>query len=166
MIPVILALALAAQAPDSARQSRFERALNGATAALDRLRGAVAGFRTDLPSASPNLVLHRAARVHSACRDVGVALNAVDSLLAGGVYVSRARREQNELERGGVELRRVLARCEREWSVPTPGTISAADSLREWGPYRTAQLDGALQRYLVALRRFMKQAGLRKPAVS
>jgi hypothetical protein len=95
-----------------------------------------------------------------------VALNAVDSLLAGGVYVSRARREQNELERGGVELRRVLARCEREWSVPTPGAISAADSLRAWGPYRTSQMDRELQPYLLLARRFMKKAGLRKPGES
>ena len=166
MIPVIFALAVAAQGPDSVRQLQYERGLNGATDALDRLRGVTAGFRTDLPSASPELVLQRAERVHSSCRDVSVALNGVDSVLAEGVYASHAQREQNELKRGGVELRRVLARCEREWNVPTPRTITAADSLRAWGPYRTAQLDVALQRYLALVRGFMKKAGLRKPAVS
>lgn len=162
----MLALALAAQAPDSARQLQYERVLNRATDALDRVRGATAGFRTDLPSASPDLVLQRAQRVHSTCRDVGVALSGVDSLVAQGAYVSHAQREQTKLKGGGVELRRVLARCEREWSVPTPRTITAAESLREWGPYRTAQLDAALQRYLALVRGFMKRAGLRKPAVS
>lgn len=163
---MILALAVAAQAPDSARQQRYEQVLNGATDALDRMRGATAGFRTDLPSASPDLVLQRAERVRTTCREAGAALNRVDSLLAEGVYSSHARREQDELKRGGVALRGVLARCERDWSVPTPRPVTVADSLRAWGPYRTTRLDASLRRYLAVVRGFMKKAGLRKPAVS
>lgn len=166
MIPVLFALAVAAQAPDSARQQRYEQLLNGATDALDRVRGATAGFRTDLPSASSDLVLERAERVRVTCREAGVAVRGVDSLLAEGVYVSHARREQADLEGSGRELRRVLARCERDWSVPTPRPTTAADSLRAWGPYRTSQLDAALRRYLTVVRGFMKRAALRKPAVS
>lgn len=162
----MLALAVAAQASDSAHRVRYERVLNNATDALDRLRGVTAGFRTDLPRASPDLVVERAERVRASCGEVGTALDGVDSLLAEGVYVSHARREQSALKDGGAELRRVVARCEREWSVPTPRTMAAADSLRAWGPYRTAQLDAALRRYLAVVRGFMKKAGLRKPAVS
>lgn len=162
----MFALAVAAQASDSAHRVRYERVLNNATDALDRLRGVTAGFRTDLPSASPDLVVERAERVRASCREVGTALDGVDSLLAEGVYVSHARREQSALKDGGAELGRVVARCEREWSVPTPRTMAVADSLRAWGPYRTAQLDAALRRYLAVVRGFMKKAGLRKPAVS
>ncbi len=166
MISVIPALAVAAQAPDSARQVRYEVVLNSATAALDQLRGVTAGFRTDLPSASPDLVLRRAERVRITCQDVDGVLVKLESLLAEGVYARHAQREQVELRKGGSELRRVLARCEREWRVPTPPTVAVADSLRAWGPYRTAQLDAALQRYLATVRGFMKKASLRKPAVS
>lgn len=166
MISVILALAVAAQAPDSVRQVRYEAALNGATAALDQLRGVTAGFRTDLPSASPDLVLTRAERVRLTCQDADAVLVKVESLLAEGVYARHAQREQLELRNGGTELRRVLARCEREWRVPKPPTLAVADSLRAWGPYRTAQLDAALRRYLATVRGFMKKASLRRPAVT
>ena len=166
MIPVLFALVVAAQAPDSARQLRYEQVLNGATDALDRVRGAAAGFRADLPSASSDLVLQRAERVRVSCRGAGGAVGAVDSLLAEVIYVSRARREQDELRKGGVELRRVLTRCERDWTAPSPQLVMAADTLRAWGPYRTSQLETALRRYLASLRAFMKKAALRKPAVS
>ena len=166
MISFFLALAVAAQTADSVRQTHYEQVLNNATDALDRLRGAAAGFRTDLPTASPNLVLGRAERVGGTCRDAGAAVAGVDSLLGEGLYVSRAQREQNELKNGGAALRRELAECERQWRVPSPPTYAAADSLRAWGPYRTAQLDASLRRYVAVLRRFMKRAGLRKPAVS
>jgi len=166
MISFVLALAVAAQTSDSVRHARYERVLNNVTEALDRLRGATAGFRTDLPMASANLVLQRAERVRTGCRDAGAAVRAVDTLLAEGVYVDRAQRQQNALASGDAELRRVLTQCERQWRVPTPPTYVAADSLRAWGPYRTSQLDAALRRYLVVVRVFMQRAAIKKPAVS
>ena len=89
-----------------------------------------------------------------------------DSLMAQGIYVGHAQRQQSELMSGGAELRRVLTQCERQWRTPIPPTYAAADSLRAWGPYRTAQLDAALRRYLAVVRGFMKKASLKKPAVS
>ncbi len=167
MISVILALAIAAQTSDSARQARYERVLNHATDALDRLRGATAGFRADLPSASTDLVLQRAARVRGSCSDAAAAVSAVDSLLAQGPYRSNAQRQQTELRSGGAELRRALTRCEREWNARQHRTADvAADSLRAWGPYRTSRLDVASGRYVAVMREFMKQAGLKKPAAS
>jgi len=163
---LLFALAVAAQAPDGARQARYEGVFNQATDSLDRVRGAAAGFRTDLPSASPELVLQRAARVHDSCRSADAALLQVESLLADGLYTPRVAREQAQLRSGTVELRRVLGRCRREWAVPQLPTRADADTLRAWGPYRTAQLDGALRRYLGTLRGFMKKAELKKPAAS
>lgn len=166
MIMVLFTVVVAAQAPDSARQARYEHVLKQATESLDGVRGASAGFRTDLPSASSQLVLERAERVHAGCRGAGTALLTVDTLLAAGVYSRAAMSEQAQLRRATAELRRVLERCQRDWTVSPIPTAAAVDSLRAWGPYRTAQLDGALQRYLHALRGFMKKAKLRKPAVS
>jgi hypothetical protein len=166
MILLLFTLAVGAQAPDSVRQARFERVLKQASDSLDGVRGAAAVFRTDLPSASSELVLSRAARVHTGCRGADAALLQVDTLLAGGVYSRRAMSEQAQLQNATAELRRVLGRCQREWAVPQFPSTATADSLRAWGPYRTAQLDSALRRYLYSLRGFMKKAMLRKPAVS
>jgi 50S ribosomal subunit-associated GTPase HflX len=111
-------------------------------------------------------VFARAERVHTGCRGADGALLQVDTLLAEGVYSRRAASEQARLQTATAELRRVLSRCQREWTVPRVPTVATADSLRAWGPYRTAQLDSALRRYLSSLRGFMKKAALRKPAVS
>ncbi len=166
MIMMLFTVVVAAQAPDSVRQARYEHVLKQATESLDGVRGASAGFRTDLTSASSQLVLARAERVHAGCRGADVALLHVDTLLAEGVYSRRAASEQAQLRRATAELRRVLERCQREWTVSQIPTAAAVDSLRAWGPYRTARLDGALQRYVSSLRGFMKKAALRKPAVS
>jgi hypothetical protein len=167
VISIILALAIAAQTPDSARQARYERTLNNATDALDRLRGAAADFRADLPSASTDLILQRAERVRGSCRDAGAAVIAVDSLLAEGPYDRNALRQQAELRSGGTAVRRALTRCERDWNARQHRTATvAADSLRAWGPHRTSQLEVASSRYLAVVRGFMKKAGLKKPATS
>lgn len=163
---LVLALAVALQTPDSARAERWQRVLNATTDSLDRVRGAAAAFRVDLRSASHDLVLVRAAQVRTSCGGADAPLQSVAQLLAEGIYEPRARSAQERLRSGTVELRRVLGRCEREWQAPPRPTASDADSLRAWGPYRTAQLDAALRRYLGLVRSFMKAASLKKPAVS
>jgi hypothetical protein len=168
MTTVLLALALLAQSPtpDTVRQARYERTLSGVSDSLDVLRGAIAAFPIDLTRVSPELVLARATRVRQSCHGAAVALEQVSTLLGAGVYTPHAKVEQRRLQSGTAELRRTLARCEREWAVPDPPTRAIADSLRAWGPYRGARLDEALRSYLGLLRTFMKQAALKKPAVS
>jgi len=166
MITLAFALAVALQAPDSARAARWERALNQTTDSLDRIRGATAGFRVDLGNASPDLVLVRAAQVSSTCGSAVPPLQSMEALLGSEVYSSRARREQTRLRSGTAELRQVLTRCVREWRAPPRPVARDADSLRAWGPYRSAQLEKSLRRYLELVRSFMKQAALKKPAVS
>ena len=85
MIALMLTLAVAVQAPDSARAARWERAINQTTDSLDRMRGATAGFRADLTSASPDLVLVRAATVRAACQGAGAPLAELDGLLGAEV---------------------------------------------------------------------------------
>ena len=159
MIPLLFALAV--QVPDSARQARFTHVLHQANDSLDRVRGAAEGFRRDLSIASSALVFQRAARVHASCRGADTALVEVESLLAGGVYRRTAQREQARLQASSTELRHALARCQREWVVPSGPTVAKADSLRAWGPYRTAQLDAALRRYTGSAQEFMQRAGLK-----
>jgi len=168
MMTVLLALTLVAQAPppDSVRQARYERTLSGVSDSLDIVRGAIAGFPIDLARVSPDLVLARASRVRQSCHGAALALDQVSTLLAAGVYVPHAKVEQGRLQSGTTDLRRTLARCEREWAAPDPPTRTSADSLRAWGPYRGARLDGALRSYLGLLRAFMKQAALKKPAAN
>jgi hypothetical protein len=168
MTTVLLALALVAQAPppDSVRQARYERTLSSVSDSLDVVRGAIATFPIDLARVSPDLVLSRAARVRQSCHGAALALEQASTLLAAGVYVAHAKVEQGRLQSGTTDLRRTLGRCEREWAAPDPPTRASADSLRAWGPYRGAQLDASLRSYLGLLRAFMKQAALKKPAVS
>jgi hypothetical protein len=168
MTTVLLALALVAQAPppDTVRQARYERTLSGVSDSLDVVRGAIAAFPIDLARVSPDLVLARASRVRQSCHAATLALGQVSTLLAAGVYVPHAKVEQGRLQSGTTDLRRTLARCEREWDAPDPPTRASADSLRAWGPYRGARLDEALRSYLGLLRAFMKQAALKKPAAS
>jgi hypothetical protein len=168
MTTVLLALALVVQAPppDTVRQARYERTLSTVSDSLDVVRGAVAAFPIDLTRVSPDLVLARAARVRQSCHGASLALEQVSTLLAGGVYVPHAKVEQGRLQSGTADLRRTLARCEREWAAPDPPTRASADSLRAWGPYRGARLDAALRSYLGLLRAFMKQAALKEPAAS
>ena len=163
MTPLLFALALAAQTSDSVRQSRYERVLNSANDSLGRLRGVIAVFRTDLPSASRELVLVRAERVRVMCHGADAAVIEVQSLLSEGLYSRRAEREQSQLQKGSIEMRRVFARCAREWETPDPPVAAAADSLQAWGPYRTAQLEAAVRRFAEQLRHFMNKTGLKTP---
>jgi hypothetical protein len=167
MITLVLALAVAIQAPDSARAARWERVLNQTTDSLNRIRGATAGFRVDLGSASPDLILLRAARVRATCGAAAAPLKAVEDLLDGEVYSPHAQLQQTQLRSGSVDLRRALERCGREWRAPDHPRASDADSLRAWGLYRGAQLDAALGRYMVLVHSFMKRAELvkRRPAL-
>lgn len=166
MMTFVLALAVTLQAPDSARARHWERALNETTDSLDRVRGAAAAFRVDLGNASHDLVLVRAAQVRATCKAADASLQVLERLLTDEVYDRNARGAQERLRNGTTELRRAMSRCQREWQTGPRPTASSADSLRAWGPYRTAQLDAALRRYLGLMRSFMKQASLKKPAVS
>jgi len=168
MMIVLVALALGAQAPapDTARQARYERALNGVADSLDVVRGALTAFPIDLERTSTDLVLARATRVRLSCRGATLAVDQVSTVLAEGVYAPHAKAEQLRLLNGSAELKRTLAQCDHDWAVPRNPTDAEADTLRAWGPYRSSRLDDALRGYLGLVREFMKQAALKKPAVS
>lgn len=163
MVSLLLALGIAVQLPDSARQARFERVLREVTDSLDALRGAAAGFRADLSRTSAVLVLERAARVRNGCRAADAALARQQSLLSEGIYRAAAEQEQARLAGEVARLRQALVRCQREWAVGDHAGPAEADSLRAWGPYRTAQLDSAVRRFVLSMYAFMKKAEL-KPA--
>jgi len=166
MIPLLLAFGVVLQLPDSARQARYERMLREVTDSLSALRGAAAGFRTDLSRTSSALILERATRVQNGCRGADVAVSRQQSLLAEGVYVANAKSAQARLAMEAARLRQALSRCEREWAVREAPSTADADSLAAWGPYRLSQLDDALRRFNASLRSFVRAAELKEPTAS
>jgi hypothetical protein len=166
MIPLLLAFGVVLQLPDSARQARYERMLREVTDSLSALRGAAAAFRTDLSRTSSALILERATRVRNGCRGADAAVSRQQLLLAEGVYAAKANGAQAHLALEAARLRQALSRCAREWAVRDAPSAAAADSLAAWGPWRLSQLDDALRRFNASLRRFMRAADLKDPAVS
>ena len=159
---ILLALWLAVQTPDSATRVRWDKSLQATTDSLDRVRGAVTTFRADLELASAVLVLQRAGEVNTACAGAHRVLQDLQSLL-GSSYSPKSAREQADLRSSAGQMLGTLARCQREWATD-PGTPARADTVKEWGPYRTAQLDTQVSTFLGVLKRFMKAAGLAKTA--
>lgn len=159
---ILFALWLAVQTPDSTTRVRWDKSLQAATDSLDRVRGAIATFRTDLEPASAVLVLQRAGQINSACAGARRALQDLQALL-GSPYSAKSAREQADLRSSTVQMLATLARCEKEWATD-PGTPARADTVKAWGPYRTAELDNQLSAYLRVMKRFLKAAGLAKTA--
>jgi len=155
---MLFVLWLVVQTPDSATRVRWEAALRASNDSLDRVRWAISTFRADLDQTSSVLVLQRASGVRTGCAGARHALADLHALL-GGAYSSKLAKEQAELRTSTGRLLGVMDRCESEWS-PTPPTAPRADSLKAWGPYRTAQLGNALDQFIGTLRRFMKAAGM------
>ncbi|HWZ27661.1 MAG TPA: hypothetical protein VNX15_03815 [Gemmatimonadales bacterium] len=150
------------QAPDSALLRRFREAVNAASDTLDALRGLTQAFRTDLPTASPTLVLARATSVHDACASGASAVRRLQGILAARTVSDAAARSQAAFRTTAEETVAALDRCVRTW-LPLPRTDERSDSLRAWGPYRIAQLDQSLRRYDAARFVFAKAAGLTPP---
>jgi len=146
------------QRPDSTTTLRYTRALKGVDDSLTAVRGAMAGFRADLATASPALVRARSARVQARCVGARTALDQLQSLLATSL-TPHGSASQQTLRTEGAVLARALQRCEREWNAGPSG--SPPDSLRAWGPYRIQQLEDALRRYDVRARAFRNRTGMK-----
>lgn len=156
---VTLGAALVVQAPDTARAARYAAALHAVSDSLDGLRGTAAAFRRDLATASRELVDARARRMRQSCSGALRAAADLDGVLASGPYSPATGAEQTRARRELVELRRALIRCQRDFD-PGP-KVAGLDTVKAWGPFRLAQLDGQLRRYQEAALRFAKRAGFR-----
>jgi len=134
------------QQPDSATRARYTPALHALEDSLGTLGAAVARFQTDLPNASPDLVVARSSRVKQHCTGALAAAAAVDSAVPARASLRSAL----------TSLRAELSRCNEEFA--TGKWTERADSLRAWGPHRLARLTEAMQRYRWSARRFDESA--------
>ena len=126
------------QAPDSALHTFGD--------SLTTLEAAAAKFRSDLPTASPDLVISRATRLTARCAGALRQAGRLDSLLAAGTHLRR--------ELGA--LRAALARCKHDFT--TGPWYQRVDSVKAWAPFWLGRLEDALRRYRVAAREFMNRA--------
>jgi len=126
--------------------ARFRSSLDSVDVALNRLRGQVARFGTDLSTTSNQLVLDRAAGVDQACTAGVAALRQISQLLVSEPFGGRSAAVQRDLTRAARSLSATLERCGHDWSAQ-PATTARADSLRAWGPYRSRALTEALRVY-------------------
>ena len=132
---VAVAAILHAQTPDSAARVHQLAALQALDDSLTGVSAAAAGFRADLATASPDLIVSRAGRLQRRCIAAdgeGQRLAKLDSL------DPRFRREL-------AALRSALGRCIADFTTG-PGR-NPLDSIAAWAPYRLARLDDAIRRY-------------------
>jgi len=128
--------------PDSATRARINVALQSVRDSLDRVRGAVFNFRTDLSRASPVVVHSRAQRMQASCVGADAALVRLDSAL----NVSYPAGAPPDLRRESRALRTEFAACRREYDT-TQRWEQRADSVRAWAPFKLHRLDEAMRRF-------------------
>src|SRR5256885_14932750 len=151
MSAVLVALIVAAaaptpiQAPDCAKAARGERVILASSDSITRLRQAAAGFRLDLQSTSPALVLERAQRVQNGCSGAVSGLESLLRVLNVEMLTPRAGAEQARLRLAAMDLRRTLQQCRRDWG-PNPASQTLPGPLPGWGPPRVQRPAPPLRR--------------------
>jgi hypothetical protein len=150
------ATARAQTTPDSAAVARYQALLIGLRDTVDRIAARTTEFRRDLRTIGDMTVLARAARLEEACRDARAALTAARPQLAAARLGSGQAGARDTLVTAIGNLVSSLQReCERGLGTTGPG--SRADSLRAWGPHRTATLTQAMTAYHGAAARFARR---------
>lgn len=134
--------AVPVQRPDSATRARINVILHSVRDSLDRVRGAVYNFRTDLDRASPGVVHSRAQRMQASCVGADAVLVRLDSALS----VSYPTGAPPDLRRESRALRTEFAACRREYDTAQRWE-QRADSVRAWAPYRLRRLEDAMRRF-------------------
>ncbi len=161
MLTPLLALwtAFAAQAPDSAAQARLAAAVSTLRDSLTAVQAAAVAFRADLGTASGDLVLARARRLHQRCAAARRAARPLATLFQVRAHESRPGAAETRARGDLVAVERVLGKCERAYDTAAPG--ASADTLKAWGPYRISQLEAELRRYTPSIELLAKPAGKR-----
>jgi len=145
---LLVAWAVATQAPDSVARARVGDAVTALGDSLTALAGAGAAFTRDLNVSSRQAVLTRASDVRERCVAARAAAGEVDRVYTAHSAVVAADSGMPEYRRELSRLTAELARCESEWR--TPYVAAVADSLRAWGPHRLSRIDAAARRYAAA----------------
>jgi hypothetical protein len=144
---------------DSAAAERYSRLLSAVGDSVRAVSAAGAELRRDLRGVGDETVISRAMRLRTACRGAATALATARPTLAAAAVP----RERIELRDSLVHLSRALAdRIEREClrGLDPKGAGMRADTLRAWGPARTARLDESIAYLTAAMKRFADVTGL------
>jgi hypothetical protein len=149
----------AGQTPDSATRAEYQDLLTRLREAVDQVSARANEFRRDLRAAGETTVLARAGRLESACRDTRGTLGAARPRLAAARLTSGQAGARDSLLTAIDALAGNLRReCEHGLGPSGPG--SRADTLRAWGPHRTAALFQAATAYHGAAARFARRVGV------
>jgi len=116
-------------------------------------------FRRDLQTVGETTILARAAHLDAACVGAGEALTKGRARLASAKLAAHQVGARDTLVTAISTLNASLERdCHRGLSPTGPG--DRADTLRAWGPNRTAALTQAISGYHGAVGRFARRVGL------
>jgi hypothetical protein len=152
-------VAVQAQAvPDSAAVARYQALLVGLRDAVDRVSARANEFRRDLKTIGETTVLSRATRLDETCRATRTALAEARPQLAAARLAPHQASARDTLVTVIGRLTASLQQdCERGLGPAGPG--SRADTLRAWGPHRTATLSQAVTAYHGAAARLARRLG-------
>lgn len=146
-------------APDSAARAEYEGLLVGLRDAVGRVSARANEFRRELRTVGEATVIARAGRLDAVCRETRAALTEARPRLTGARLAPHQTGARDSLVTAiGVLTASLQRECERGLGPSGPG--SRADTLRAWGPHRTAQLAQAVSAYHGAAARFARRLGV------
>jgi hypothetical protein len=152
------AAAQATVAPDTTARATYQPLLIRLRDAVDQVSARANEFRRDLRTVGGATVLSRAGRLDTVCRETRAALTEARQPLRAGRFTPHQVGARDSLLTAIGALTASLRReCERGLGPTGPG--SRADTLRAWGPHRTAVLAQAVSAYHGAAARFARRIG-------
>jgi len=129
---------------------------------LDLVAARTTEFRRDLRTVGDGTVVDRSGRLAMACTGARAALLGARPDVDRAPVPARRSGARDTLRTAMDDLVRALERdCTR--GLGPRGSGRWADSLRAWGPHRTAQLSRAITMYHGAVSRFQSAIGIRLP---
>jgi hypothetical protein len=153
---------LAQQAPQAADSARYRERAIALRDTVHAVSRELVSLRRDLRSAGPETVLSKANGLNQACREVRAALlDGLPAFAAREVPVY-ARAAADTLRLAIRDLTRHLQEhCVVGLDPRGPG--QAADTIRAWGPYRTAELRRGIERFQGRVASFARAARFKLP---
>lgn len=151
----------AAPLSDSAKTA-YVALFVGLRDSMDLVAARMWEFRRDLRTVGDGTVVDRSGRLATACTGARAALIGARPAIDRAPVSTRRAGARDTLRTAMNDLVRVLEQdCTR--GLGPRGSGLWADSLRAWGPHRTAQLSRAITVYHGAVSRFQSAIGIRLP---
>jgi hypothetical protein len=130
---------------------------------VDAVGARASQFRQNLQAAGEETVLAQAGRLNAQCRETRGVLERAEPSFAPDRVPARGRAASNGVRTAMSRLVGALAdQCVK--GLPPTGPGAHVDTLRAWGPYRTAELYRMMSQYEGAVTEFATSLGIRLPA--